>query len=135
MFEQDYLVRMILDFIEAINRSIDRATCKRDPLGAASALDHAVGNATDFDETTLLSLAPESVAQILQVSGIDPHLVGYVVQSLLLAGRYYGEAHEASVENLRVAQAHAIAQAFNYPLTEEDGDPEVLQKRFADNGS
>ncbi len=65
------------------------------------ALDMALGDATDLDGEALLSLAPESLASVLQVSGVDPHLTEYIARSLMLSGRYHGEAGRADVAELR----------------------------------
>lgn len=69
MFEQDYLMRIIAQLLGAIRRSMERAAGEEDPDGAARALDMALGDATDLDGEALLSLAPESLASVLQVSG------------------------------------------------------------------
>ena len=74
MFEQDYLMRIIAQLLGAIRRSMERAAGEEDPDGAARALDMALGDATDLDGEAPLSLAPESLASVLQVSGVDPHL-------------------------------------------------------------
>ena len=67
MFEQDYLMRIIAQLLGAIRRSMERAAGEEDPDGAARALDMALGDATDLDGEALLSLAPESLASVLQV--------------------------------------------------------------------
>ena len=87
MFEQDYLMRIIAQLLGAIRRSMERAAGEEDPDGAARALDMALGDATDLDGEALLSLAPESLASVLQVSGVDPHLTEYIARSLMLSGR------------------------------------------------
>ena len=78
MFEQDYLMRLLMQFMEAMRRSIERADDGRDPAAAADMLENAIGDATDLDGSMLLSLAPESMASVLQVSGVDPHVTEYV---------------------------------------------------------
>ena len=83
MFEQDYLMRIIAQLLGAIRRSMERAAGEEDPDGAARALDMALGDATDLDGEALLSLAPESLASVLQVSGVDPHLTEYIARSLM----------------------------------------------------
>ena len=84
MFEQDYLMRLLMQFMEAMRRSIERADDGRDPAAAADMLENAIGDATDLDGSMLLSLAPESMATVLQVSGVDPHVTEYVANSLQL---------------------------------------------------
>ena len=51
----------------------------------------------------MLSLAPESLASVLQVSGVDPHLTEYIARSLMLSGRYHGEAGRADMAGTKVA--------------------------------
>lgn len=53
MFEQDYLMRIIAQLLGAIRRSMERAAGEEDPDGAASALDMALGDATDLDGEAL----------------------------------------------------------------------------------
>lgn len=64
-------MRILLQFAEAIRRSWSRAVEDRDPRDAANMLERAVGDATDIDGATLLSLSPESIASVMQVSGVD----------------------------------------------------------------
>ena len=70
MLEQDYLMRILLQFAEAIRRSWARSVEDRDPRDAANMLERAIGDATDIDGATLLSLSPESIASVMQVSGV-----------------------------------------------------------------
>ena len=116
MIEQDYLVRMLAQFATAIRRSMERAQGERDPQGAADMLEAAVGEATDFDGATLLALSPDSIANILQVSGTDPRVTEYMVRSLMLASRYRAEAGDAQAADLREAQARAIAEAYGHDV-------------------
>lgn len=119
MFEQDYLMRIIAQLMGAIRRSMERAAGEEDPDGAARMLDMAVGEATDLDGEALLSLAPESMAAILQVSGVDPRLTESIARSLLLSSRYYAEAANDDMAALRSNQARALAAAFGHELPSE----------------
>lgn len=116
MFEQDYLMRIFLQFAEIIRRSWMVSREDRDPKRAADMLEDAVGDATDIDGGTLLSLAPESIASILQVSGTDPRVTEYVARSLLLASGYLREAGEHDKADLRESQARAVADAYDIDL-------------------
>lgn len=123
MLEQDYLMRIFLQFAEILRRSWFKAREDRDPKGAADMLEDAVGDATDIDGGTLLSLTPESMAGVLQVSGTDPHVIEYVARSLMLASLYLREANEGQLANLRLEQARALADAYGLDLPD---DPEEL---------
>ena len=123
MPERDYLMRMIIQFVEALRRSWEQAKNDEDPLGAADLLEEAVGQATDIDGATLLSLAPESMVGILQVSGTDPRVIEYVARSLALASIYQRDAGNDALSELRLAQARALSDAYGLDLPD---DPEQL---------
>lgn len=116
MLEQDYLMRILLQFAEAIRRSWARSVEDRDPRDAANMLDRAIGDATDIDGATLLSLSPESIASVMQVSGVDPRVSEYIARSLLLASGYLAEAGEGELSALRAEQARALAEAYDLDL-------------------
>ena len=70
MFEQDYLMKLLLAFYQAMFKSLRRVTDEdEDSKEAADTLDEVVGNAVGMDGASLLSLTPESVVGVLQVSG------------------------------------------------------------------
>ena len=120
MLEQDYLMRILLQFAEAIRRSWARSVEDRDPRDAANMLERAIGDATDIDGATLLSLSPESIASVMQVSGVDPRVSEYIARSLLLASGYLAEAGEGDLSALRAEQARALAEAYDLDLDEAD---------------
>lgn len=117
MLQQDYLMRMILQLIEAIMKSLETSRgAAPDPEASADLLEAAIGTATDIDGATLLSLEPESVVSILQVSGTDPSVVEYVGRSLFLESSYLEAAGKPELGSLRAAQAQALAQAYGFDL-------------------
>ena len=85
-----------------------------------------MGESTDIDGGVLLSLSPESIASVMQVSGTDPRVTEYVARTLLLASGYLREANEHALADLRAQQAHAIADAYGFPLPERPEDLEEL---------
>ena len=132
MFEQDYLMRMILQLVEGIRRSMELSRNKHDPESAAELLEATIGQATNLDGSVLLSLAPESIANILQVSGTDPAVVEFVGRSLLLESEYLQEAGNFETAQLRASQAQALAQAYGFPLGDRE-TPEVEMSAFLDS--
>ena len=122
MFEQDYLMRILVQFAEAIRRSMQKATGEKDPRGAADMLEAAVGEATDIDGSVLLTLAPESMAGVMQVSGVDPHVTEYIARSLMLAAVYLRDAGDAPLAEVREAQARALAEAYGFELPDDATD-------------
>ena len=125
MLEQDYLMRILLQFAEIIRRSWMKADKERDPRRAADMLEDAIGQATDIDGGALLSLSPDSMASVMQVSGVDPRVTEYIAHSLLLASGYLREAGEDELADLREQQAHAVAGAYDIELP--DGPKEVAR--------
>ena len=116
MLEQDYLMRIFLQFAEILRRSWFKARDEHDPKAAADMLENAVGDAVDIDGATLLSLSPESIASVMQVSGVDPRVSEYIARSLLLASGYLAEAGEGDLSALRAEQARALAEAYDLDL-------------------
>lgn len=139
MLEQDYLMRIFLQFAEIIRRSWTKAEKDRDPRRAADMLEEAVGGAVDMDGGALLSLSPDSIASVMQVSGVDPRVTEYVAHSLLLASGYLREAGEDGLADLREQQAHAIAAAYDLELPDGPEDAErfldELESEFAEEAS
>lgn len=128
MFEQDYLVRILVQFAQAIRRSMQKAAGEQDPRGAADMLEAAVGEATDIDGGVLLSLAPESIAGVMQVSGTDPRVTAYIARSLLLESTYLHQAGDHGLADIRAAQARAIADAYAFDLPDDPEDTSDLEE-------
>lgn len=124
MFERDYLLKLFTEFAEAIMRSLYLAKDERAPQSAADMLDIAIGDAVGLDATTFLSLSPESIAQIMQVSGTDPGVTEYIARSLLLSSSYHEEAGQDELSALRRAQALAVAKAYGHDLSDMCGQSE-----------
>ncbi len=119
MLEQDYLMRILLQYAEILRRSWFKAHHEKDPRGAADMLEAAVGEATDIDGATLLSLAPESMGAILQVSGVDERVVEYIARSLALASEYLREDGQHALADLRLEQARSLEQTYGLYLPDD----------------
>lgn len=122
MLENDYLMRLLLQFVDALRRSWFEAKEKKDPKAAAEMLEDAVGEATDIDGEALLALAPDSLVAVLQVSGTDPRVIEYVARSLALSSVYQREAGDEELADLRLAQAQALSDAYDLQLPEDPED-------------
>ena len=133
MLERDYIMRLISELIAAMRRSIEKSEGERDPESAAYLLEQAVGQATDLDSSVLLSLSPDSIASILQVSGTDPRVIEFIVRGLLLASSYHAEAGNPLEAEVRAAQAQALAEAYDLPGNWSDVTPEALEGFFEEN--
>ena len=73
MLQQDYLMRLFLQFAEGIRRSMDYG--KHDPNEASESLEDAISRALDMDADVMLGLEAESFASIVHISGTDSRVV------------------------------------------------------------
>lgn len=125
MLQQDYLMRLFLQFAEGIRRSMGYG--KHDPNEASESLEDAISRALDMDADVMLGLEAESFASIVHISGTDSRVVEYVVRSLALEAFYLEQAGRTGKSDLRYAQACALARAYgveeperNKVFTEEE---------------
>ena len=146
MIEQDYLMRLLLQFFQAMARSWELNRDEDNPQAAAETLENAIGNATEMDGATLLSLSPDSIAQIMRVTGVDPDVTQFVARSMLLEAVYLTRAGQHQLATLRTQQAHAIATEYSIDLPDNPADfesitegleelalmgvPDILDERF-----
>ena len=126
MITQDYLMRMLLVFFQALVRARSRALNDKDMEGAAEMLEKTVGDAANMDKDVLLSLSGDSLSGILGATGTDPKLTEFMARSLMQAAEYRDRAGQSDIADLRRSQAKAIADAYGHDLTIEMED--FLQK-------
>ena len=130
MLEQDYLMKLILQFFRGMVRSWELKEEKDDPELAADMLETAIGTATEMDGAVLLSLSPDSIAQVLRVSGTDPNVVEFVARGLLLESVYLSEAGNDELANVRAAQARALANDYGFELPDDPTDFEAMEENL-----
>lgn len=116
MFERDYLMRMLIDLAAAIRRSIEKSRSNKDLESAAEILESSISEATDLDGSVLLTLSPDSIAQVLQVSNTDPRVVIYIAHSMQLQSHYLEKLGNTQLADLRLKQAQALATAYDIEL-------------------
>ena len=125
MFQNDYLMRIILQFVAALQRALREQNMK--PEEKAGDLEQLVGDAVNIDPRLLFSLAPESLVAMLQIGDFDEHIGGYVLRSMYMEAEILEEAGMLERASLRRAQADAIAQAYGFNVTATDVLPETLE--------
>ena len=126
MLEQDCLMRLLLQFFKAMVRARELKIQQNSPLDAADALEEAIGNAVDIDGAALLSLSPDSIADIMKVTGTDPNVTQFIARSMLLESVYLNEGGNEELSSTRFAQAHAIARSFGFQLPDNPSDFESI---------
>lgn len=129
MIERDYLMRLLLNLAQGIVRSMQVEKTANSHTDSAEMLEAAIGDAVDFDGETFLALAPDSIAQILQISGTDDRASLYIANSLFLASHYRAKAGQDELARIRREQALAVARAFGHELSafEEEGEEAVAE--------
>lgn len=130
MLQQDYLVRMLMRLAEAISKSLAKAKDDDDPEEAAELLENAIGEATELDGAVLLSLAPESIASVVQISGTDPRVVEYIARTLMLEASCLEDAGKSEKAALRNEQALALANAYGIDVSSVELSEEEFEAFF-----
>lgn len=128
MLQNDYIMQMIINLVAAIRRSMQDQ--QAEPDNTIEHLEVAVGQAVDMEPSLFFSLAPESMVQMMQLGSTDAVLSSYVVRSILLEAQILERSGQTQRADLRRAQADAIADAYDCPVTEDDMDPEALEEYF-----
>ena len=135
MIEQDYLLRLLLQFFQAMVHSYELSHDRRDPESAADLLETAIGNAVDMDGATLLSLSPDSIAQIMRATHVDPTVTQFVARGMLLESVYLAEAGKLGLSELRAEQAKAIAAEYLFDLPDDPADFEAITEGLEEAAS
>lgn len=131
MMNKDYIVDQFVRFAEAIRIGRGRTSSgDDDATTAVSLLEAQIGETVNIDGSALLSLAPESVASVLQVSDTDPVAVEYIVRSLLLESKLLDQSGSGQAAQLRAKQAYALADAYGISLSDATLDPDELERFF-----
>lgn len=125
MFERDYIMKLLADFIQALLRSMTMATKEENPYAAARSIEIAIGNAVDMDAAVFLAMEPESMAMMMGISSMDENGGEYIARSLALASVYNRAAGDTELADFRMAQAHAVAESYGCELGELDFDADV----------
>ncbi|MDR2491940.1 MAG: hypothetical protein LBD25_00515 [Coriobacteriales bacterium] len=128
MFQNDYLMRMILQLVEALRRSMNKEHQTRDE--ELSDLERSIGDAVDMDPDLFLSLAPESMVSVLQIGEFDPGLAGLVVRSLYYEADLLYQNGNKPAADLRRAQADALARAYGVDADIASASPDALEEYF-----
>ncbi len=124
MLHRDYLLEVIDQFVSTVSRALSRALLERD-LDAAAEVEEAVAELIQLDPDTAMSLSPESLVVMMQLSGTGDAVAGYAAYALNRLADAYERSGDAGVAELRRGQAQAIASAFGADL---DQIPEELRE-------
>jgi hypothetical protein len=129
MLQNDYLMRMIMQLIAAIQRSILRE--EPSPEEDAKEIEDAVGDAIDIDSDVFFSLAPESIPTILGLGNFDKDIGDFVIRAIYYEASVLETGGFTEKAALRRAQADAICAAYDMGIAPEDLTPEAIRGYFA----
>ena len=117
MLHRDYLLEVIEQFVSTVSRALARALLERD-LEAATEVEEAVAELVQLDPDTAMSLSPDSLVIMMQLSGTGDAVAGYAGYALMRLSEAYAAMGETELAEMRAEQAYAIADGFGADLNE-----------------
>ena len=124
MFENDYVMRMILQLVRVLRRSLNRQFPDR--ASELEDIEGSVAEAVDLDPRLMFSLTPESLVSVLELGNFDAQLAGYVVRSIYYESDLLEADGQLAKAELRRQQADAIAKRFGLEVEPADSGPAAL---------
>lgn len=111
MLQRDYIVAMLKQLSEVLTRYLRPAVVDADST-AIDEVEGAIGNLMNLEGSVALSLDPNSLVTMFELSGIADSVAGYVSYVLVRLGDAYDQQGNGERAQLRRAQAQAISTAF-----------------------
>lgn len=116
MLHEDYLMRQLLAFFQALVNSKANVLSKKDMIAEAENLENLVGETSGLGAEMLLKLTPDSIATILRSTGCDPQVTEFMAHSLLQVSKYRSAGGDKKLGEIREKQARAIAKEYGFDL-------------------
>jgi hypothetical protein len=133
MFESDYIMRMILQLVRVLRRSLARQFPSRE--AEIKDIEGSIAEAVDLDPRLMFTLSPESLVSVLELGNFDTQLAGYVVRSIYYESDLLERDGQAAKAQLRRQQADAIAARFGVQVEPADLGPAGLENFLAEQES
>jgi hypothetical protein len=130
MLQHDYIIDLIQHFCAVVLPSLRAALLRRDRDSVVT-VERAVGQVLDLDPDCAMSLSPESLVTMMQLSGVGESVAGYVAYALNRVGDAYESMGDATGAT-RHAQAAAVASAFHWNLSTCPEEFEDLERELKD---
>jgi hypothetical protein len=124
VFENDYIMRMILQLVRVLRRSLARQFPTR--RAELEEIEGAVAEAVDLDPRLMFALEPQSLVEVLELGNFDPQLAAWVVRSLYYESDLLENDGQLTKADLRRRQADAIATRFDLRITVAEQGGETL---------
>lgn len=120
MYEQDYILRIIATWGQAIRRALEALRLGHE-ADALDLTERAVGLALDTDPALALRLTPEGLVAYLGIGGeIDPRRARMLADALDARARVLLALHRDEEADLDVARAEAVRDAAGIPPSDLD---------------
>jgi hypothetical protein len=126
MFENDYIMRMILMLSRALRKSLFREYDSYDT--EIKDIEGKVAEALGLDPGLMFKLESESLVSLLQLGNVDPKLAIFAVRSIYYESDLLEDNGELELAELRRRQADAIAGAYGIEVTLADASPQAMEE-------
>ncbi len=117
MLQRDYLLEVIVRFVEMLARALRHAVEQQDEAGCHEA-ERAVAELLELEPDTLSALAPNSLVQLMELSGIGESVCAHAGYALDRVADIYEDLGNDACARMRRAQAEAIEEAFGFDLSQ-----------------
>ncbi|MCL2632520.1 MAG: hypothetical protein FWD45_05500 [Coriobacteriia bacterium] len=125
MFENDYIMRMILQYLRFLRQALQQK--HKDPREAAMDIEQQIGQAVNIDSSLLFSLSPDSMVAMLELSGYDQRLAEYMVRAMALNASLLEQAGFINQADLRRQQLEALILSFRLEIEAAELTVEALE--------
>ena len=102
MLQRDYLLEILIRFIETLTRALKRAVEQNDLSGCREA-ERAVADLLELDPETAMVLAPASLVQMMELSSVGSAVASYVGYTLDRVADIYEDGGDEATAELRRA--------------------------------
>ena len=117
MLERDYILMVLSEFVRMVMEALRLAHYDHTPE-AFEQVEAAVSELIGLDPQTALALAPDTLVQVMVLSGIGSTVAGHAAYTLDRLADEYEDAGQEEVAEIRRAQAEAIAESFGWDLNQ-----------------
>ena len=129
MLQRDYLLEILICFIETPTRALRRAVEQNDLSGCREA-ERAVADLLELDPETAMVLSPASLVQMMGLSSVGSAVASYVGYTLDRVADIYEDGGDEATAELRRAQAEAVADAYGCDLMDVPEELDGLDREL-----
>lgn len=117
MLERDYILMVLSEFVRMVMEALRLAHQDHTPESFEQ-VESAVSELVGLDSQTALALSPDTLVQVMVLSGIGSRVAGHAAYTLDRLADEYEDAGFDEVAEVRRAQAEAIAESFGWDLNQ-----------------